>query len=25
MPSVRDIRRRIRSVDNTAKVTNAMS
>ncbi len=25
MPSVRDIRRRIRSVDNTGKVTNAMS
>ena len=25
MPSVRDIRRRIRSVDNTSKVTNAMS
>ncbi len=25
MPSVRDVRRRIRSVDNTAKVTNAMS
>ena len=25
MPSIRDIRRRIRSVDNTAKVTNAMS
>ena len=25
MPSVRDMRRRIRSVDNTAKVTNAMS
>ena len=25
MPSVKDIRRRIRSVDNTAKVTNAMS
>ncbi|MDA0264361.1 MAG: ATP synthase F1 subunit gamma [Chloroflexi bacterium] len=25
MPSVRDIRRRIRSVDNTVKVTNAMS
>ena len=25
MPSVRDIRRRIRSVENTGKVTNAMS
>ena len=25
MPSVRDIRRRIRSVENTSKVTNAMS